>query len=249
MDALAIQPQNDTAAQPPSFVHEKGPIDIGDYPRLVANLKRAFAGTAQPGATLPIVYDGYGVQAEVPAEKATLYTGAETDAVDEATQAAYYAQAIELAACQPNVVALLLLHTVDESDLGGLQTGLYYPDGTPKSGADAVRAAIASAGSACPEPASPPQPPSGRASLQLSVDGATATLAADRPAYYVAVLEDERGVPLRERHGQLLAGPGTQVTVPTSGLPPGSYRLSVHLVPRTSPGDGMARDGDPFTVP
>ena len=249
MDALAIQPQNDDAAQPPSFVHEKGPIGIGDYARLVANLKRAFGGTAQAGATLPIVYDGYGVQARVPPEKTSLYTGAETDAVDEATQAAYYTQAIELAACQPNVIALLFQHTVDETDLAGLQTGLYYPDATPKPGAEAVKARIASAGSACPQPAPPPQPPSGHASLQLSVDGATATLAADRPAYYLAVLEDGRGVPLRERHGQLVAGPGAQVTVPTSGLPPGSYRLTVHLVPRTSPSEGIARDGEPFTVP
>lgn len=254
MDALAIQPQNDAAAQPPSFVHPKGPIDVGDYARLVANLKRAFDKTAQPGAALPIVYDGYGVQTQIPPEKASLYTGAETDAVDEATQGAFYAQALQLAACQPNVTAFLFLHTVDEGDLAGLQTGLYYRDATPKSDVGAVQSAIAAVGSTCPAPAPAPTPTPtpapgpGPAQLQLSVDGPTATLGCDRPCYYVAVLEDDRGVPLRARQGAVAAGPATSVTVPTTGLPAGSYSVSVHLVPRVDPGHGEAVDGDPFSL-
>jgi hypothetical protein len=36
---------------------------------------------------------------------------------------------------------LLLFHVVDESRLDGLQSGLYYVDGSPKSSLDAVRAA------------------------------------------------------------------------------------------------------------
>lgn len=246
MDALAIQPQNDNAAQPPSFVHPKGPIDIGDYARLVANLKRAFDRTAQPGATLPIVYDGYGVQTQIPPAKASLYTGTETDAVDEATQGADYAQALQLAACQPNVAALLFLHTVDEGDLGGLQTGLYYRDGTPKSDAGAVQSAIAGAGAvAC---AGTPAPQPGRADLQLTIDQATATIGCDRPCYYVAVLEDDRGVPLRARQGSFGAGPPVPVSVPTAGLPAGSYSLSVHLLPRVAPSQGVVQDGAPFPL-
>ena len=246
MDALAIQPQNDNAAQPPSFVHPTGPIDIGDYARLVANLKRAFDKTAQPGATLPIVYDGYGVQSLVPAAKAPLYTGAETDAVDEATQGADYVQALRLAACQPNVAALLFQHTVDETDLGGLQTGLYYPDRTQKSDAGAVQSAIAGLGAVTCGGSPAPQP--GRAVLQLTIDQATATIGCDRPCYYVAVLEDDRGVPLRARQGALAAGPAAPVAVPTSGLPAGSYSLSVHLVPRVDPSQGVVQDGDAFQL-
>ena len=108
MDALAVQPSPASSAEPPDTVHPSGPTTIADYPRLVANLKRAFDTTAQPGATLPIVYDGYGVQSPAPPEKAALYSGAETDAVPEATQGAFYAQALQLASCQPNVTRAAL---------------------------------------------------------------------------------------------------------------------------------------------
>ena len=258
MDALAIQPQNDNAAQPPSFVHPTGPIDIGDYPRLVANLKRAFGNTAQPGATLPIVYDGYGVQTVIPPEKASLYAGAETDAVDEQTQGTSYIEALKLAACQPNVVALLFHHTVDERDLGGLQSGLYYPDLTPKSDHEAVRATIASiaaGGSAsCGEPAAPSEPskpkptPTTAAKLELTIEGPTATLSCDRACYYVAVLENARGVPLRARQGSLTAAGTTSVTLSAQSLPAGSYHLTVHAAPRVNPGEGVAEDGAPFEL-
>lgn len=255
MDALAIQPQNDTAAQPPNFIHPTGPIDIGDYPRLIANLKRAFGNTAQPGATLPIIYDGYGVQTAIPAEKASLYTGAETDAVDEQTQGANYTQALQLAACQPNVAALLFQHTIDERDLTGLQSGLHYPDLTPKSDHDAVRAAIASVatgalatcGRAAPSQPSQPQQPE-PANLQLTIDGPTATLSCDRACYYVAVLENARGVPLQARQGPLAAAATAHVTFSSQKLPAGSYHLSVHATPRVNPGEGLARDGEPFEI-
>jgi hypothetical protein len=70
------------------------------------------------------------------------YTGSEvvpTAAVK--TQARYYRQAIELAACQKTVRALDFFHVIDERKLTGLQSGLYYLDGTAKPSADAVRAA------------------------------------------------------------------------------------------------------------
>jgi hypothetical protein len=249
MDALAIQPQNDDAAQPPSFVHPTGPIDIGDYARLVANLKRAFDGTAQPGATLPIVYDGYGVDSAVPPAKASLYGGTETDAVDEATQGSDYAQALQLAACQPNVTALLFQHTIDEQDLGGRQSGLYYPDGTPKSDEPAVQQAIAAAQtpSTCSQP-SPPQQGGGEAAPTIQLDGAAATLSCARDCYYVAVLEDAHGVPLRERHGAVKPGVPLTAALPTAGLPAGAYTTSVHLVPRVDPAQAIAQEGQPFTV-
>ncbi|HET8605943.1 MAG TPA: D-glucuronyl C5-epimerase family protein [Gaiellaceae bacterium] len=251
MDALAIQPENDAAAQAPSFVHPHGPIDIGDYPRLVANLKRAFDGTAQPGATLPIVYDGYGVDSQIPPGKASLYTGTETDAVDETTQGAFYAQALQLAACQPTVSALLFQHTVDEGDLSGRQSGLYYRDATPKSDVPAVQSAIASVGSApCPATPSAPSAPTGSpANPQLSIDGATANLACDATCYYVAVLEDADGVPLRAKQGTVAAGAPLAATVPTAGLPAGAYTLSAWLVPRAGPQQGTSQVGQSFTLP
>ena len=86
--------------------------------------------------TLPIWYDEFGVESQIPAAKQALYTGTEpttTKPVTEATQAAYYRQAVQLAFCQPNVRGLFLFHTVDETDLAGWQSGLYYADDTPKS--------------------------------------------------------------------------------------------------------------------
>jgi hypothetical protein len=59
--------------------------------------------------------------------------------VDEQTQARYYDEAIRMAACQPRVHTLLLFHVVDEPRLSGLQSGLYYADGAPKSSLAEVR--------------------------------------------------------------------------------------------------------------
>ena len=60
----------------------------------------------------------------------------------EATQAAYYRQAVQLAFCQPNVRGLFLFHAIDESDLTGWQSGLYYADDTPKTSLAPVRLAL-----------------------------------------------------------------------------------------------------------
>ena len=61
----------------------------------------------------------------------------------------YYTAAIELAACQENVEALLLFHSHDEPVLAGFQSGLYYVDGAPKASLEPVREAIQSAGEGC----------------------------------------------------------------------------------------------------
>jgi hypothetical protein len=73
-----------------------------------------------------------------------LYTGTEpttTKPVDEATQGTYYAQALALAFCQPNVEGILLFHAFDETNLPAWQSGLYYADGTPKPSLPVVRTA------------------------------------------------------------------------------------------------------------
>jgi hypothetical protein len=246
MDALAIQPSPATSTEPPNAVHPTGPTTIADYARLVANLKRAFDGTAQPGASLPVVYDGYGVQTLVPPEKASLYTGAETDAIPEAARGAAYAQALQLASCQPNVKALLFEHVVDERDLAGRQTGLYYPDGTPKSDFSAVQAAIAAAGSgtlaACPGAApAPSQPPA----VTVAADGRSATISCPGGCNYLAVLT--RGaaeLPVRAAQATLSPGAGATVSLPASGLAPGD-KLVVRAAARRDPGAGVVREGVP----
>jgi hypothetical protein len=141
---------------PPSMPHASTTIAEGDYVKLVALLGKAFDGTAQRGSKLPIIYGEYGVESAVPAGKAAVYSGTETArTVDEATQARYYAESFRLALCQPNVIAIMVFHTVDESALGAWQSGPYYADRTPKSSLPAIRdaALAARAGNAasCPD--------------------------------------------------------------------------------------------------
>jgi hypothetical protein len=140
MDMFSIHVYGESPTIPPSFEHPRSTsIGIGDYAKLVALLGRAFDGTAQEGSKLPIVYGEYGVETNVPSVG---YTGNEiVPTVDPGTQARYYRRAIELAACQKNVRALDFFHVIDEQRLAGLQSGLYYLDGTPKPSAEAVKRA------------------------------------------------------------------------------------------------------------
>jgi hypothetical protein len=138
MDTLAIHPYGETSRTPPTALHPKSTsISIADYPKLVKLLKDAFRGTAQPWASLPILYGEYGVQTVIPSDKLSVYTnlGVPTagDAVSETMQAKYYRQAIQLAYCQKTVVGLLFFHVSDEPDLDRWQSGLFYADDTPKS--------------------------------------------------------------------------------------------------------------------
>jgi len=147
MDALAFHPYEDNSSVAPiDGTHPNTTsIALADYPKLVALLQEAFDGTAQLGATLPIVYDEFGVETQIPDVKASLYTGREPATihpVDEATQALYYRQAIQLAFCQPTVEGMFLFHSVDESDFDRWQSGVYYADGTPKASLVPTRAAI-----------------------------------------------------------------------------------------------------------
>jgi hypothetical protein len=148
MDALSIHVYGESARVPPSLAHPNTTtIGIADYGKLVSLLGAAFDGTAQRGSTLPIVYGEYGVETAIPPAKSSLYTGHEVvPVVDEQTQARYYTDAIRAAERQPNVRMLFLFHVVDESRLQGLQSGIRYADGTPKSSEPAVRAAIDAAG-------------------------------------------------------------------------------------------------------
>ena len=139
MDAFAIHPYGESPRIPPTLRHPRTTsIAIADYPKLRSLLRAAL------GRDVPIVYSEYGVETTIPAGKHSLYTGKEVvRTVDEATQGRYYRRAIELAACQPTVEMLLLFHVEDEPRLEGLQSGVRYADGSPKSSLASVRAAAA----------------------------------------------------------------------------------------------------------
>jgi hypothetical protein len=147
MDALSIHVYGESARIPPTLAHPRTTtIGIADYEKLVRLLREVFDGTAQAGSKLPIVYGEYGAETTVPPSKRALYTGREVvPTIDAATQARYYAHAIDLARGQPNVRMLLFFHVSDETRLEGLQTGVRYADGTPKASLGSVRAAVGSA--------------------------------------------------------------------------------------------------------
>jgi hypothetical protein len=143
MDAFAHHPYLERSEVAPDFEHpESTTIALGDYDKLVDVLDEAFNGTAQKGATLPILYTEFGVQTVIPEAKESAYTNLDSpaaeDAVSEETQARYYREAVELACSQPTVEGLYIFHVWDEPDLLGWQSGLYYADRTPKTSRDAL---------------------------------------------------------------------------------------------------------------
>ncbi len=114
----------------------------------------AFHGTAQPvfreagssagGPFVRIFVDEVGYQARIASAKLPLYDGSENvPAIDESTQASYYAQLIALMACDPDVALLNFFHAVDERSLPAWQSGVVLPDGTRRASYAAVKAAIA----------------------------------------------------------------------------------------------------------
>ncbi len=146
MDAFAFHPYPETARTGASLAHpHTTSIGLADHAKLVGLLGAAFDGTAQDGSTLPILYDEFGVETAIPAAKRSAYTGTEppsTHPVSESTQAAIYSSALRTAACQANVLGILLFHVEDESALSGWQSGEFYADDSPKSSLAPVRAAV-----------------------------------------------------------------------------------------------------------
>jgi hypothetical protein len=148
MDVFALHPYQTRSSIPPGQPHTGTSLGFGDYDKLVDLLGEAFDGTEQPGSKLPIAYTEYGVQSIIPESAQEPYTNLQSplarDAVSEATQAEYYRQAFELAACQPTVIAVYIFHLFDEADLNRWQSGPYYADTKPKTSLPAIRdAAIA----------------------------------------------------------------------------------------------------------
>lgn len=147
-DAFSHHPYGDESSQAPSFTHPfSTTISLADYNKLRAELGRAFDGTGQKGTDVPIWYTEYGFETVVDAPKSNYYINgpqpASIRAIDEAIQAGYIRQALQLAACQPTVEALLFFHVKDERNLtDGWQSGSFYADGSPKSSLPAIRQAV-----------------------------------------------------------------------------------------------------------
>src|SRR5918911_971370 len=243
MDEFAFHPYGDNSSQPPSFQHPSSTsIGIGDYAKLVALLGQAFDGTAQASSTLPIVYDEYGVETQIPQTKARFYDRREpttTKPTDPGTQGTYYAQAIALAFCQPNVRGLFLFHSVDETDLDRWQSGLYYADGTPKTSLAPTRTAIGAAkrgivthcaGLKLPVKAKLDRPATSNPRFSFR-------LTCDIDCTYRARLERlPQHSTTMVKSGRAVGGKPLRVTFPARKLAPGRYRFTVRVVAPVNPG-------------
>ncbi len=242
MDALAYHPYLERSNLPPSFQHLLSTtITIGDYGKLVSILHRAFDGTGQQGSALPIVYAEFGVESQVPPAEQDLYSGTEpptTHPVTEAVQAKYYAEAMQLAACQPTVRTFLVFRLIDSPTLPDWQSGIYYADRrTPKTSRAAIAAAAQRARSRTPAGCArllaprpllsffPVRPPTRRfptiKPLLLRCD--------EDCGYEIRLYRLKNHRRLLDRTGALVAGMTKHIGLPLGLLPRGSYRLTMRV--------------------
>jgi hypothetical protein len=260
MDALAIHPYTDNSSQPPTTAHpQTTTIAIADYEKLVTLLGQAFDGTAQPGSDLPILYAEFGVESLIPDAKASLYTGDEpttTRPVDERTQATYYAQALGMAFCQPNVEGMLLFLSRDERARPAWQSGVYYVDGTAKTSLPLVTKALdrATGGSIarCPDL----QLPVGTSLLRFGTRSAAkrgvfrSTFRCDLDCVYQVRLENAVTHATKlGRKGRADVGETVQVDLGTRRLRAGTYRYTLRLVHPVNPAAPTVRQGPVFRLP
>ena len=248
MDGFSFHPYGENSSAPIDKVPtDPDHLGLADQDKLVRLLGQAFDGTAQVGSGMPILYDEYGIETIVPVEKAGLYNGTEpttTRPVDETAQAAAYAQALRLAYCQSNVAGILLFHSTDETALVGWQSGLIYPDGTPKASLGVVRDqmdAIASGTMGkCPLAVKPV--------VAFTPILRRISLRCDRDCVYRArLVRLTTGSVTAWRNGR--AGPGSRLTFQLGArVSPGQYRLSVSFVHATRPGKPLVRTSVPFAV-
>ena len=142
-DVIDIHPYGETINESPTATHSNKTIAFSDLGKLKEAWNKAFSNTAQP-INLPIFLLEYGIDTEIPADKKRLYTGSSGPRVSEIIQAKYYRQAVRMVRCNPDVSAMLLLHAIDEKDLSGWQSGVYYIDHSPKRSFNPVSQEITS---------------------------------------------------------------------------------------------------------
>lgn len=260
MDAFAIHPYPDNSSQPPTVAHPLSTtIALADYAKLVALLGEAFDGTAQPGSTLPILYGEFGVESEIPAAKAALYTGTEpttTKPVVEETQAAYYEQALALAFCQPNVEGMLLFLSRDERARPAWQSGVFYVDGTPKTSLPRVREALdrTTGGSItrCPGVQLVVRPTYLRFGTRSAAKRRVfrVSLTCDLDCRYWVRLENAvtHSTKLAAR-GSAEVGELVRIDLGSRALGPGAYRYTLELVHPVNPAPPTRRQGPVFRLP
>ena len=260
MDAFVIHPYGDNSSQAPSTAHPNTTtIGIADYDKLVTLLGAAFDGTAQAGSKLPIFYGEFGIESDIPSAKASLYTGTEpavTRPVSEATQAAFYEQALALAFCQPTVGGVLFFLSRDERARPGWQSGIHYTDGTPKTSKPRVTASLdrTTGGSIarCPGVELPVKASYLRFGTRSAAKRGVfrTSFRCDLDCRYWVRLENAvtRSTKLAAK-GSAEVGELVQATLGTRRLKAGTYRYTIRLIHPVNPAPATVRQGPRFTLP
>jgi hypothetical protein len=156
MDALGFHVYPQRNDHPPSRRYAWPNAGGADLHRIKQAVWDAFNGTAQatfpegPAKTdadgLGLVIGEFGWQVDIGPVLASRYNGKENvPTISEAEQAEHYSELIGMLGCDPTVTDALLLHMVDDPDLGRFQTGLLRLDLTERPSYAAVRKAIAAA--------------------------------------------------------------------------------------------------------
>lgn len=175
MDGLDFHPYPIPQSQPFSQGYQDAnDASVSNLPRIYQAFYNGFNGTPQAtigqqaGGGLPVSLNEVGIQTSSVGQPG--YTGSEVSATPdggvlgatatEAYQASWYLEMLNLVACDPNVKVVNIFHLIDESDLAGWQSGLYYVDRAAKQSALTVHDWIASTGGGC-QGAEHPWTPSG----------------------------------------------------------------------------------------
>jgi hypothetical protein len=162
MDELAFHPYPLKNTDSPGIGYAWPNAGLVDLDRIKQAVWDAFHGTGQPtfaetgvpafAAPLRLELDEIGWQVAIPPTLAGLYTGVENiPTIDEATQAAYYANAITTAECDSTVSSLSFFLLEDETLLSHWQSGLERADGSHRPSYDSVEQTIAQTKGNCQE--------------------------------------------------------------------------------------------------
>jgi hypothetical protein len=141
---------------PQTLPFSKGYGDVDDaavinLPRIYQAFYDGFKGTPQKtigqqrGGGLPVSLNEVGIQTSPDGSE---YVGTEVSAgpaggvygqyATPDYQSQWYLQMLKLVACDPNIRIVNIFHLIDEVDLAGWQSGLYYADQLPKTSATTV---------------------------------------------------------------------------------------------------------------
>jgi NADH:ubiquinone oxidoreductase subunit len=163
-------PQTQPFAQGYSDVKE---ASVTNLSRIYQAFYDAFNGTPQKtigqqaGGGLPVSLNETGIQTDSSGKSG--YSGTEVSAksaggvtgssATQAYQASWYKQMLDLLSCDPNVQFVNIFHLIDEPDLAGWQSGIYFADQSAKQSAQTVRDWTAQSGGNCTGTVHPWTPP------------------------------------------------------------------------------------------